>query len=55
MKENEALKNTQWFLKQEIRDEFKDFVNNELKAWKEEKKQDKISVKEIFEQQEMEL
>ena len=39
--ENEILKNTQGFLKQEIRDE--------VKAWKEEK--DKIRFKEIFEQE----
>ena len=37
-------------VKQEITDEFKDFVNNEVKAWKEKKKKDKISFKEIFEQ-----
>ena len=35
--ENVALKNTQGFSKQEITDEFKDFVNDEVKAWKEEK------------------
>ena len=52
--ENEALKNTQGFSKQEIRDEFKDFVNNEVKAWKEEREKYKISCKEMFEQQKME-
>ena len=51
--ENVALKNTQGFSKQEITEEFKDFINNEVKAWKEEKEK-KISFKEIFEQQEME-
>ena len=35
--ENVALKNTQGFSKQEITEEFIDFVNNEVKAWKEEK------------------
>ena len=45
------LKNTQGFSKQEIRNEFKDFVNNEVKAWKEEKEKDKISFKKIFEQE----
>ena len=49
--ENVALKNIQGFSKQEITEEFKDFVNNEVKAWKEEK--DKIRFKEIFEQQDM--
>ena len=43
--ENEALKNTQGFSKQEIRDEFKDFVNNKVKVWKEEKGKDKTSFK----------
>ena len=52
--ENEALKNTQGFSKQEIRDEFKDYVNNEVKAWKEEREKYKISCKEMFEQQKME-
>ena len=52
--ENEVLKNTQGFSKQEIRDEFKDFVNNEVKVWIAEKEKDKIFFKEIFEQQEME-
>ena len=51
--ENVALTSTQGFSKQEITEKFKDFVNNEVKAWKEEK--DKISFKEIFEQQEMEI
>ena len=41
--ENEALKNTQRFSKQEIRDEFKDFVNNEVKAWKEERENIKLA------------
>ena len=50
--ENVILKSTQGFSKQEITEKFKDLVNNEVKAWKEEK--DKISFKEIFEQQEME-
>ena len=44
--ENVALKNTQGFSKQEITKEFKDFVNNEVKIWKEEKEKDKISFKE---------
>ena len=39
--------------KQKITDEFKDYVNNEVKAWKKRKK-DKISFKEIFEQMESE-
>ena len=52
--ENVALKNTQVFSNQEITEEFKDFINNEVKAWIEEKEKDKISFKEIFEQQEME-
>ena len=43
--ENEALKNTQGFSKQEITDEFKDFVNNEVKAWKEEKKRIKLALR----------
>ena len=32
--ENVALKNTHGFAKQEITDEFKDFISNEVKAWK---------------------
>ena len=52
--ENVVLKNIQGFSKHEITEEFKDFVNYEVKAWKEEKEKDKISFKEIFEQQEME-
>ena len=36
--ENVALKNTQGFSKQEITEEFKDFANNEVKAWEEEEK-----------------
>ena len=53
--ENVTLKNTQEFSKQEITEEFKDFVNNEvMKAWKEEKEKDKISFREIFEIKEME-
>ena len=52
--ENETLKNTQGFSKQEIRDEFKDFVNTEVKTWIAEKEKDKISFKEIFELQEIE-
>ena len=47
--ENVALKNTQGFSKQEITEDFKDFVSNEVKAWKEEKEKDEISFKEIFE------
>ena len=48
--ENVALKNAKGFSKQEITEEFKDIVNNEVKAWKEEKEKDKTSFKEIFEQ-----
>ena len=48
--ENVALKNSQGFSKQEITEEFKDFVSNEVKAWKE-KEKNKISFKEIFEQE----
>ena len=39
-----GLKNTQRFSKQVITEEFKNFVNNEGKAWKEEKEKDKISL-----------
>ena len=49
--ENVALKNTQGFSKQEITEDFKDFVSNEVKALKEEKEKDEISFKEIFEQE----
>ena len=52
--ENIALKNTQGFTKQKIWDEFKDFASNDGKVWKEEKEKDKISFKEIFEQQKLE-
>ena len=38
--ENEALKNTQGFSKQEITEEFQNFVSNKVKAWKEEIEKD---------------
>ena len=41
------------FFKTKFTEEFKDFVNNEVKGWKEEKEKDRISFKEIFKQQEM--
>ena len=48
--ENEALRKTQGFAKQEIKDEVIDSVNNKVKTWKEEKENYKISFKKIFEQ-----
>ena len=54
MHENKDLKRNQGCAKQEITDEVKDFVDNEVKIWKEEKGKDIINFKKIFEQEEME-
>ena len=40
--DHEDVKKTQGCAKQEIRDEVKDFVGNEVKIWKEEKEKDEI-------------
>ena len=53
-RDNENLKKIYSGAKQEIKDEVKDLVHDKVKIWREEREKDKISFKEIFEQQEME-